>query len=214
MTQEIANKIETFFHKYPIRTYSKGHIIIMSGEKTDTIYQIVDGSVKQYDVTTHGDEIVLNIFKPPAFFPLSSAINKTANHFIYEADSDVKLRQAPAKEVISFIKDNSDVMFDLLSRVFRGTDGLLGRMAHLMGSGAHNRLVYELLLEGRRFGTAKGDGCYALKISEKDLAARAGLSRETVSRELGILKREKLVTVKPREILISNMVLLEKKLNP
>lgn len=212
MNQTVANKIKTFFEQYTVRSYAKGQILIMAGDGTEYIYHLIAGNVKQYDVTYRGDEIILNIFKPPAFFPMSLAINKTANPYIYEADTDVQARQAPADAVVAFIKDNPDVMFDLLSRIYRGADGLLGRMAHLMGSSAKSRLIYELLLEGRRFGKTAGDGSCALNITERDLGARAGLSRETVSRELHKLKDEQLVTINPKNIRIINVTNLEKKL--
>lgn len=212
MTKEVASKVESFFANYRARSYPKGQILIMSGDETGYVYYLLSGSVKQYDVTYRGEEVILNIFKPPAFFPMSLAINKVANPYIYEADSPVQLRLAPANEVVAFIKDNPDVMFDLLSRVYRGTDGLLGRMAHLMGSSAKSRLIYELLLEGRRFGKPASDGSCKVKITEKDLGSRAGLSRETVSRELGKLKKEKLVTTSQKDINITNVAALEKKL--
>lgn len=82
------------------------------------------------------------------------------------------------------------MLYDLLSRVYRGVDGLLGRLTHLMASSARTRLVYELVVEGERFGTEREDGAITLDINEKDLGARAGLSRETVSREAHKLKNE------------------------
>lgn len=212
MIDDVATKIDDFFARYPVRTYSKGQILVMAGDKVGYVYNLVEGKVKQYDVTYRGDEVILNIFKPPAFFPMSLAINKAENPYIYEADTALKLRQAPADEAVAFIKDNPDVMFDLLSRVYRGADGLLGRMTHLMGSSAKSRLIYELLLEGRRFGKLGKDGSCTIDISEKDLGARAGLSRETVSRELHKLKAEKLVTLGPKHIGITSLPKLEKKL--
>ncbi len=212
MTDDVGEKIESFFAKYPVRSYSKGQILVMAGDEAGYVYNLVEGKVKQYDVTYRGDEVILNIFKPPAFFPMSLAINKVENPYIYEADTALKLHQAPADEAVEFIKDNPDVMFDLLSRVYRGADGLLGRMAHLMGSSAKSRLIYELLLEARRFGKPGKDESCTIDISETDLGARAGLSRETVSRELHKLKTEKLVTLSPKHIGITSLPKLEKKL--
>ena len=212
MTEDIAHKIEEFFAQYRLRSYAKGQILILNGDTTDSIYYLIKGSVKQYDVTYRGDEIILNMFKPPAFFPMSIAINHTPNPYIFEADTDIELRQAPAEEVVEFIKANPDVMYDLLSRLYKGVDGLLGRTAHLMGSSAKSRLIYELILEARRFGTPQEDGSCLLGINEKDLGARAGLSRETVNREVHKLKDEDLIAIRNKAILIKNMADLEKKL--
>lgn len=213
MSEDITAKIEGFFSRHRPRQYAKGQILILSGDDTNYIYQLVKGTVKEYDVTYRGEEIILNLFKPPAFFPMSLAINKVPNPYIYEAETDIEIRQAPADEVVAFIKDSPDVMYDLLARVYRGVDGLIGRMTHLMAGTAKSRLIYELLLEARRFGTLEtGKGC-VLNINEKDLGARAGLSRETVSREMHKLKIENLVEARGKELVISDLQALEKKLN-
>lgn len=208
-SETIQQKIEDFFAQYRSRRYPKGQMLILSGDDTDYIYHLIEGRVKEYDVSYRGDEVILNIFKPPAFFPMSLAINKTRNPYIYEAETDVEIRQAPADEVLKFLKTNPDVMYDLLSRVYRGVDGLLSRMAFLMAGSARSRLIHELILECRRFGEPQTDGSVLLKINEKDLGARAGLSRETVNREAGKLKKEGLITIHRNDIRIKDVVSLE-----
>lgn len=207
--QETQAKIEDFFTQYRLRKYPKGQMLILSGDETDYIYHLVKGRVKEYDVSYRGDEVILNIFKPPAFFPMSLAINKTRNPYIYEAETDVEIRQAPAEDVLKFLKSNPDVMYDLLSRLYRGVDGLLSRMAHLMAGSARSRLLHELILECRRFGEQQKDGSYELSINEKDLGARAGLSRETVNREASKLKKEGLISIHRNNIHIKDIGALE-----
>ena len=212
MPSDITSKVDTFFNQFRVRKFSEGQILILHGDKTDYVYYLLKGKVKQYDVTYRGDEIILNVFKPGAFFPMSSAISKEPNLYTFEAEVDIEVRQAPAQEVIAFIQANPDVMFDLLSRVFRGAEGIIGRMAHLMSSSAKSRLLYELILEARRFGSDQSDGTCHLNINEKDLSARAGLSRETVSREMHKLKEATLLTISSKGIVINDITALETKL--
>lgn len=212
MSEDVKVKIEEFFSQYRRRRYAKRQVLILAGDKVEYVYYLATGKIKTYDVTYRGDEAIINVFKAPSFFPMSLAINQTRSPYIYEAETDIEVRRAPAEAVISFIKANPDVMFDLLSRVYRGMDGLIGRMTHLMASSARVRLIYELVVEAKRFGTMRDDGGCSLAINEKGLAARAGMSRETVSRELHKLKGENLVAVRSRDILIKDMEALEKKL--
>lgn len=212
MQEDITEKVDAFFEQYRLKQYHKGQILILSGDDTDYIYRLVSGTVKQYDVTYRGDEIILNIFKPPSFFPMSLAINKTPNPYVFEAESDIEVRQAPAAEVVKFVKENPDVLFDLLSRVYRGTDGLIGRLAHLMGSNAKGRLMYEILIACRRFGETRKDGSCIIRLSEKDLASRVGITRETISREMSKLAREKLLEIKTGMIIVKDIDAFEAKL--
>ncbi|HSX32616.1 MAG TPA: Crp/Fnr family transcriptional regulator, partial [Candidatus Saccharimonadales bacterium] len=147
-----------------------------------------------------------------AFFPMSLAINQTPNPYVYEAETDTELHQVPASEAVAFLKNNPDVLFDLLSRLYKGVDGMLGRIVHLMAGSAKSRLLYELLIESRRFGSRQPDGSCRLAIKEAELAARAGLSRETVSREIQKLVADDLITISRSGILVRDIGALEKKL--
>ena len=213
MDESIKQKIDDFFSKYNTRSYSKGQVLILNGDKSEYIYNLVEGRVKQYDVNYRGDEIILNVFKPPAFFPMSLAINNQASPFIFEAETDIKIRQADAKDAVKFLKDNPDVMFDLLSRVYRGTDGLLTRMVHLMAGSAKARLMFEILLSCKRFGDSKSDGSCTITLNESELAARAGLSRETVSREMSKLNSAKLLKLDNGKITVYSLKVFEEKLS-
>jgi CRP/FNR family cyclic AMP-dependent transcriptional regulator len=212
MNSSIQAKIDQFFSQFPTRKYEKGQNMIFAGDDPQYIFYLVEGNVRQYDISHRGDEIVVNVFKPHAFFPMSWAINKTPNDFFFAAASDVTVRLAKPKTVIDFVKQNPDILFDLLSRVYRGTDGLLGRLVRLMSASAANRLTFELLVECRRFGKHKKDDSCVIEINETELAARAGLSRETISREIQKLAKDYLVEVSHGQVIIKNVSDLEQKL--
>jgi CRP-like cAMP-binding protein len=212
MPTDVPAKIDEFFSHYRARTYTKGQVLIFSGDRSAYTYQLISGKVKVYDVTPRGDEVILNIFKTPAFFPVSMALNNTPNPYIYEAETDVVLRQAPNEDVLKFLQGNPDVVMDLLARVYRGVDGILGRVAVLMSGTAKDRLMYELLIEARRFGKQFPDGSCMLDASEKEIGARAGLSRETVSREVRGLKNDGLIAVVSKRITILNVENLKARL--
>lgn len=212
MASEATDKIHAAFSKYPKRTYPKGQILVFADESPDYIFYIVSGRVRKYDVSYRGDEVIVNVFQPPSFFPMSWAINHTPNKFFYKAETKVELHTVPAAAAVEFLKANPDVMFDLLSRIYKGMDGLLGRMVHLMAGTARSRLLYELIIECRRFGTEQPNGSIILSTNEVDLAARSGLSRETVSREMSKIKEQSWVEVANKNIIVKDVAELEKSL--
>lgn len=205
--------IEAFFSRYPVKKYKKGHILILAGERTDYAYYLVEGKMKVYDVTYRGDEITINTFRPPAFFPISLILNESVTRYIYEADTDITIQQAPREAAMSFLSENHDVVLDLLSYLYATLDDVLERMVHAIASSAKDRLIYCLVMECREFGELQADGTYSLAISEKELGARAGLSRETVNREAKILKITKLIEVHHNYIIILNIKKLERYLD-
>ncbi len=209
MNRSAPDTVAAFFAAYPLRTFSKRQLVIDAQETPTHIYYIIEGRVSQYDITPAGNEVVINIFKPGAFFPMSSAIHSAPSMYFFEASDHLTARQAPAADVIAFLKDNPDVLFDLLSRVYRGMDGVLRRMAHLMGSNAQSRLTFEVLNAAYRFGEQQTDGSIRIPLKEGDLGRHAGLTRETVSRCLRKLKAAGLVEVGSSGIRIKNVPELE-----
>jgi CRP/FNR family transcriptional regulator len=212
MDSTISDKIYEFFSKYPQRSYPKGQILVFADESPEHIYYIQSGKVRKYGISYRGDEVIVNIFKPPAFFPMSWALNRTPNKYFYKTEAATVVHIVPANDALQFLKDNPDVTLDLLSRIYRGMDGLLGRIVHLMSGTAKSRLIYELVTECRRFGEQQKDGSYLLNVSELDLAARAGMSRETVSREMRKLKDLKLISLDSQKMTVKDLAGLEKAL--
>jgi CRP/FNR family transcriptional regulator, cyclic AMP receptor protein len=210
MNEDIFKKVDGHFSKYPKRSYPKGQILIFADENPEHIFYIVKGKIRKYSISYNGDEVVVNVFKPPAFFPMSWALNKDKNSFFYKTETETELHVVPTQDAYDFLIANPDVTLDLLSRVYVGTEGLLGRMVHLMSGTAKSRLLYELVIECRRFGK-KGNGKdVALSVNEVDLAARSGLSRETVSREMKKLKTNNLIKLDGKTLIVSNVAALEK----
>lgn len=210
---KIQKKIDAFFAKYRLKSFDRGTVLMFPGEEVKQIFYLSKGTVKQCSASKGGDEVVLNLFKPGAFFPMANTINDIPIKYLLEIESDAEIRVAPKDEVIRFLKQNPDVVYDLLSRVYRGTEGLLGRLEHLMISGAGSRFVYELLIEAKRFGTKTVGGEVVVNTSEKAIGERAGLSRETINREIRKLKDKKLISIKRKAIIIPDIKKLESTLD-
>lgn len=211
MDDAVQKKLETFFTKYKKQQFKKGEILIRADDAPPGIFYLSQGTVRMYLISRNGDELVLNLFKPISFFPMFWVINGTPNLYYFEAMDDVIVWRAPGKDVLALLKENPDVAFDLLARVYRGMDGLLTRMAYLMAGNAYARLITELLIIAKRFGKAEKNGI-KFTITEKDLSASAGMTRETVSREMKVLKDKGLVVFQKNMLRISSIEDLEKEL--
>lgn len=183
--------------------------MIWHGENPPGVFYLRSGTVGQYDTNKNGQKIMLNIFKPSAFFPMSWAINHTPNLYFFEALSDIECQIAPAEHVVDFLRLNPDVTFDLLGRAYKGTDGLLKRLNEAMIGTAKSRLMLELSISLYRFGELNADGSRTLQIKTTDLATRTGMSRETISRELKKLTEQKIIATHNGHITVQHMDMLD-----
>ena len=211
-TTDTKQKITDFFTSYPTRVFEKGCVIIAPDDPLPGIFYLTEGRISQYDITGNGVEVVVNVFKPGAFFPMSWAINKTTNIYFFEASTRVVVHVVPPEDALRFLHDNPEVTFDLLARVYRGADGLLRRMAHLMGGDAKSRLLFEVLNAAYRFGELQEDGKLFVPLKEHDLARHSGLARETVNRNMQSLKKDGILTVTHKGFVISNTSEIEARL--
>lgn len=212
MNQSVNDKITQFFSTSTTKSYSKGEILTFGDQDPERVSYLLEGIVEQYDLTPEGTKVTVNIYKPPAFFPMSWAINKTPNTYFYAALSDIKLQHADAEKTVAFLKENPDVTFDLLSRVYKGTDALLRRLSLATSGIATNRLIFELLIEAYRFGGEAVEGKRIIKITQNNLASRSGLARETVSRELHKLEKDGLLAL-TKDGIVLDIEQLESSLN-
>src|SRR5262249_29702000 len=112
---DVTQKVVTFFAAYPERHFATRELIAQPGEDLPGVMYIVEGRVSQYDVTDSGNEVVVNVFKPGAFFPMSAAMNGTPNEYFYEASLPTVVRMAPVAAVVEFLQQEPTVLFDLLS---------------------------------------------------------------------------------------------------
>ena len=209
MNVTVHQKVDEFFRKYPKRHMPANQILVFANEDPAHVYYLLDGKVGQYDVTNKGQQVMVNIFKPPAFFPMSWAINNVSNQYLFEVMEPITMRVAPPGDVIAFLKEEPDVLFDLLARVYRGVDGVLRQNALLMEGNALSLLMFELVVSCLRFGKQDSRGGYDIAIKENELAARTGLARETISRNLVTLKNRGLIKSKPGFVYIHDIAKLQ-----
>lgn len=212
MDEEVKNKLDTFFKEFKQEDFKKGQLLIRAMEEPKGIFFLREGLVKMYAISKKGDESVLTIFKPYSFFPMSWAINNSKNIYFFETMTPVTANIVSKDKIIKYLEKNPDILLNLLSRVYKGLDGVLLRMNYLMSGDAYSRLVAELVIEAKRFGE-KNNTHLKMRISENDLAIESGMTRETVSREIKKLKNKGLISIKDRELTIPSLTKLEQEIS-
>lgn len=213
MDQEILKKINSFFSGFEIKRFKKGEILIEANQEPSGVFFLREGLVRMYTISLNGEELTLNIYRANSLFPLNWVLNNNLSPYYFEAMTSVTVLKAPKDKFLQFIKENSTVLLDLVSRIYRGLDGFFLRMEYLMRGSAKSRLITELLIFANRFGEVQSKQTVVkFRLSEKDLASETGLARETISREMSKLEKEGLVTLKKNTLTINNIDTLEQRL--
>lgn len=213
MDQNVQTKVQKFFDKYESLTFNKKELLISPNKISEGLFLLKKGTVRMYTISTKGEELTLNTFKPFSMFPMAWILNDLEDEYYYEALDKVEVQIAPKITVLKFLKNNNEVLLDLLKRIYRGLQGYFTKMEYLMMGNAAKRLLVELIIKTKRFGVKNGEKLTIdRKITESELASDIGIARETVSREIRKLTDKGLITYKKSILTIHDLPKLEDEL--
>lgn len=207
MADETLTKLVNFFSRYPEVSYKKGEAIVRPGDKWGYVYYIKSGYVRCFAVSADGEELTLTVFKPRSYFFAMMPLKMEEGNYFFEAMTDLVVYRTPRVEAIEFVRHDSDVLFELLQRLGSGVLGLMSRMESLTFGSAYSKVAGVLLLSAKRFGKSNGNGQVKidLPLTHQEIAAQAGLTRETATHQVLKLRKEGLINVEKKLYVVRDM---------
>lgn len=210
MQSSSQQKINQFFQSSSQINLEKGDIAFEPCEKINHLLLIEQGQISQYDIAPNGNKVVIEVYDSNDITPLSLALSGYKNQYYFEATTETIAYKTSLKKLIDFLEDNPDVAFSLLRVVSKKSSKQRRRMAHMMGGNAKSRLLFEILNASEGPDSKKtGEEDIIISMTVTNLAKRSGLSRETVSRTLSLLKNEHQIRVGTSQIIVTNIKSLE-----
>ena len=197
-----------------IELFERGKTIFFPGDPADKIYFLLKGAVKLSLVYEAGDEITVALLRENSVFGVFSLIagQKSDRFYHAVAFSAVELLSAPTNRVEEALKIKSDLSILMLkgfsSRILQ-TEMMIETLAHRdMGS----RLVSFLLILCRDFGVPVSDGIHIdLKLSHQAIAEAIGSTRVTITRLLGDLRQQGIISIYKKKITVHNPINLSQQ---
>ena len=160
-----------------------------------------------------GSELTLNIYKPYALFPMSLILNNKQGKYAYDALTGVEGYFAPKKDFKNFIKNNPDILFDLLKRIYLGLDGFFIRLETLLLGDAYLKVLAQLIIYSKRFGQKNQDKItFDWQMTHHQLASQTGLARESVTRQIKKIQNKGIIGYSGKKLFIYDISKLEKEL--
>jgi CRP/FNR family nitrogen fixation transcriptional regulator len=167
--------------------YRKGSEVFGEGEEAEYVYQIISGTVRTYKLLEDGRRQINSFHLPGDMFGLE---NGTTHRFTADAVVETKVRIARRCSLLVMIVHRdagATNLLDLFTRNLRHAENhvlLLGRKTAL------ERVAAFLLEMDER---QDHPNVMILPMSRRDIADYLGLTLETVSRALSILREEELL---------------------
>ncbi|NET31880.1 MAG: global nitrogen regulator NtcA [Cyanothece sp. SIO1E1] len=197
-----------------VEPFERGKTIFFPGDPAERVYFLLRGAVKLSRVYEAGEEITVALLRENSVFGVLSLItgNRSDRFYHAVAFTPVELLSVPIEHVEKALKDNPDLSMLMLqglsSRILQ-TEMMIETLAHRdMGS----RLVSFLLILCRDFGIPGSEGITVdLKLSHQAIAEAIGSTRVTVTRLLGDLRQDKMISIHKKKITVHNPVALSQQ---
>lgn len=212
MQPKIQKLLYSFFGKYKLRTFVKGEIIIRPGN--NKILFLTKGVVRMFISLKGINNLTLNVYKAHAIFPMALILGVNGDKYRYAALTEAEGYFAPRKVFETFLRENPQVLLDLLKRIYRGLDGLFMQLQALLTGDAYFRIVTALIIYAKRFGKLNKDKItFDFHLTHYQLASQTGLARESVTKEIKILQDKGLVGYMGKKLFIYSLSKLEEEYN-
>jgi CRP-like cAMP-binding protein len=184
------------------KRYKKGETIITRGDAGDSLMIVLAGRAKISNITSDAREVVLNFLGKGDVIGEIAILDgapRTANaHAIEDTDTLVLYR----RDVLPVLRQNPDTMLELiqiLCEKLRAASAIVEENSLPMAA----RAAAGLLRLADQHGRILKDGTLIdLKLSQRDLGNYLGLSRENVSRQLGLFRDIGILRLDGSEIVI------------
>lgn len=193
------------------RTYRKGSVIISEGNKNNDIYILKEGKVKIYKSSNDSKDFILNIKSNGSILSGSTLFSELPSPATIMTIENSIIYVIKSTDIETLIKSNSKLAINLIKFLSKELQNALEKVKNMALNDAYVRTAKLLLDLSNTFGVLIGDSVLELNISltREEMGSLIGSSRETVSRALSQLNKEKIIDTSSKNILINNRDKLE-----
>ncbi|WP_186576651.1 Crp/Fnr family transcriptional regulator [Aquibacillus kalidii] len=178
------------------RRYDRGTHIFMQGDPLTNVYFIYQGKIKIYKTDFHGKEQIVNVLQEGNMFPHQGFFRQDKCPAHAEVSEDAILVYIPIHLFESFLLNNPEICMKLFKVLGDLIVDLQKRLEEQILHNSYEQIILLILRLTDNYGEKIADGTFKLKndFSNRELANMIGSSRETVSRTLTQLKKQKLIS--------------------
>ncbi|MCJ2032896.1 Crp/Fnr family transcriptional regulator [Methylobacterium sp. J-068] len=184
--------------------------LIAEGDAPDGLVVILEGMACRFKLRPGGARQITAYLIPGDLCNLDLALRPRMDHAIATL-SPCRVARLDF-EALSHLSGDLDIVTRAMRRAALVDDAILREWLVNVGSRSAIRriahLFCELLMRFRAVGLARGDS-YELPVSQLDLAETTGLSTVHVNRTLQELKRQGLIELRARSLMIRNLARLQ-----
>jgi CRP/FNR family transcriptional regulator len=207
-----AEQLEHIHRNIKERLYCRGAVIFFEGDAGEGFHYVKSGKVKIVKATDDGREHIIKLLIPGDIFAEVLLFNNQPYPATAIAVEDSTIGIIKNSDLERMILTNNLLALQLIKALSQRLLYAQQKIKNLALSDVLSRTAETLLRLGREHGSTgpNGEITVAMELTRQDLASLVGTTRETVTRTLGTLRKDKiidfdghkLVIVKPQQLML------------
>ncbi len=196
-----------------LMSLKNGQTLFHKGDEGTALYIVKRGRIKIVLSSSVGDEIIVTLFSDGEFFGEMAILDgdpRSADAIAIGATEVFVLRR---NDFLSFLQHNKNAIqsvLSLLTRRLRTTDELLEDTCFLSISARLRKKLVEL---SKTYGREVADGVQLeLSLTQKELGDMIGATRESINKELRILRQKDLISKDGNKIKLLDIERLKRRI--
>jgi CRP/FNR family cyclic AMP-dependent transcriptional regulator len=195
--------LDNFLHHCHVKKYAARSTIIHAGDKSETLYYIIDGSVSVVIEDEGSNEIVLAYLNPGDFFGEMGLFEEDIERSAWIISRTAcEVAEIHYTQFMSLAKETPEILFQLSSQLasrLRITSRKVSNLAFMDVTGRVARALLDLAQEPDAITHPDG---MQIRITRQEIAKIVGCSREMAGRVVKTLEEDGLITAKGKTIVV------------
>lgn len=191
--------LRTLLKDAQTKHFEQGQILFYTGDPLAESVILKSGIVKVHDITSKGEEKVVQIVKAPAILPLDLLLSSPENiQWHYSALTDVEAYTFSASELYEHIINAPHLAAYIINWLAVEAHELMVRVDGMSKSDVKSKILTVLAFFEVHYSQAEKRGWKRIEfpVTHQLIADIAGTTRESATLQLGHLQKEKIIRFK------------------
>ncbi|MBC9912051.1 response regulator [Chitinophaga varians] len=181
--------------------YKKKQQIYAAGNRPESLYYIMEGKVKIYQRNDDGKELITGLYNEGDFLGYTALLEAGAYQESAEAIEDTVLAIIPHQDFEDLVNNNPEVLSRFVQLLAKNIAEKEQQLIALAYSSLRKKVASALITLDHKYNTTQKTH-FEIDISRENLAAVAGVAKESLIRTLGDFRDEQLITLRDGTIVL------------
>jgi len=198
----------TLANQKTMKRMRKREIVFAEGDLPNYLFFIVTGKVKLFKMNDYGKEYIVDIRGEGEFFGYNAILGDNPYKNSCMTLENTELSLIPKSDFLELLVSNTQISLKFIKFVSNSLSEAENKLLHLAYNSARKRVAEALLFVHHKF-SSDGDQDSSFNLLRENLSAIAGISPESVSRNLTNFRDEGLIETNNGSIKILSLKKLE-----